>query len=871
MSGKGNHRLLASSGDRPTAARPRSQEQQRALPQRLGRGVTVNYATILLTGVVTLVTTRILLDHLGASGYGVFALAGSVVAYLELLELGFGTATTKMMAEDVDRRNESVLRTLNTNVAVLMVLGAVAAVIGVSVSGYAVEWFNIPSNLEGQAHVAFAIMSVAIAISIPFDTLGGALTAYSRLDLLSLSNMVRALSAAIGGAIAAIAGGGVVAITTVGASCGIATHLLRWSMLRRLLPGLRLSLSLVDRSRLKVTSHLTGWFMLGDATSVVVERLDLVVVGVVLGVKAAAVYAIGLKLAQLVLRAVQPFTVLFFPRASGLSADADEAGLAALLIDGTRVSLAVAMPIVLGLTFLAPLTIKVWVGSNFHDAAGVLVFLAVARGLSALTETAWWILAGSGWVRWTSSLSVVEALVNLAASIILAHVMGPAGVALGTLIGVVVARLPMTFILARRASSVKPGDFVRGVLVPHAAPAAVTTLVLIAARHWMPASLVAVLAAAAGSFLLYGAVYLAVGGSEAERARIRTLASQLRRKPTLIMHPPSTASALAPGRATTSVAICVCTFQRPVGLARLLDALPAALPTGPLAGFGDLRIRVVVIDNEVRATTEAIVAGRAAGAAWPIDYVCELSRGISYARNTAVRTVTPGADFVAFIDDDEVPEPGWLAGLLAAQREADADVVMGPKDAVFDQPPPSWVSRGGFFRPREFADSQPLHWATTANVLIRSELFALATPPFSERLALAGGEDTMFFRRVHLAGNSIMWTNGARVLEYVGRNRTTARWLVMREYRKGNTLGACLVDLENSGQRRARTWARAAFSVTNGLVVLATAAVRGRVGLVRGAQRIAFGVGLVAGMRNHIYQEYADESRSELAPAAAAR
>jgi succinoglycan biosynthesis protein ExoM len=862
MTGSARHRLVVSKRGQPTAKRSPSQEQ--ALPKRLGRGVLVTYGTILLTGVVTLITTRILLDHLGASGYGVYALAGSVVAYLELLELGFGTATTKMMAEDVDRHNESVLRTLNTNVAVLMVTGAVAIVIGVTLSGYAPEWFNIPSNLDGQAHIAFAIMSVAIAISIPFDTLGGALTAYGRLDLLSLSNMARALSAAVGGAIAAIAGGGVVAITSVGAACGVATHLLRWSMLRRLLPGLRLSPSLVDRSRLRVTTHLTGWFMLGDATAVVVERLDLVVVGVLLGVKAAAVYAIGLKLAQLLLRAVQPFTALFFPRASGLSADANEAGLSALLIDGTRVSLAVAMPIMLGLAFLAPLVIKVWVGASFHDAAGVLVFLAVARGLSALTETAWWVMAGSGWVRWTSSLSVVEAVVNLTASIALAHAMGPAGVALGTLIGVVVARLPVAFMLAKRASGVTPGDFVRGVLLPHAAPAAVTTAVLVAVRHWMPASLVGVLAASAGSFVLYGAVYLFLGASEAERAQIRSLVSRARRRPVQPTTPPSKGSAGAPNRTTTSIAVCACTFQRPIGLVRLLDALPAALPTGPLPGFGDVRIRVVVIDNEVSATTQAIVARRAAGAPWPLDYVHEPRRGISYARNTAVRTVTPGADFVVFIDDDEVPEPGWLAGLLASQLATDADVVMGPKDAVFEERPPSWVSRGGFFRPREFADGQPLHWATTANVLIRADLFALADPPFSERLTLAGGEDTLFFRRVHLAGKDIVWTTRARVREHIGPGRTTARWLIRREYRRGNTLGLCVVDLREFGRRGVKTFLRSAISITQGMFVLLTAVVRGRVGLVRGAQRIAFGLGLVAGMRNHVYQEYADVSAQEL-------
>ena len=37
--------------------------------------------------------------------------------------------------------------------------------------------------------------------------------------------------------------------------------------------------------------------------------------------------------------------------------------------------------------------------------------------------------------------------------------------------------------------------------------------------------------------------------------------------------------------------------------------------------------------------------------------------------------------WLAFIDDDEVPEPEWLAELLRVQRTCGADAVRGPADA----------------------------------------------------------------------------------------------------------------------------------------------------------------------------------------------
>src|SRR5205085_1203017 len=200
------------------------------------------------------------------------------------------------------------------------------------------------------------------------------------------------IGAAAGGALAAVLGGGVVAVTVAAVSFGIGVHYLRWRMLKRLVPGLRLSPKLVQRDRLRHTVRLSGWFMIRDTTAVIIDRMDLVVVGVVLGVKAAAVYAIGLKLAQVTLRALLPFTWLFFPRASGLSAANDRAGLSALLVDGTRVTLTVAVPITLVLCLLARPAIRAWVGDGFHGAASVLILLALARGLGAITETAWRLL-----------------------------------------------------------------------------------------------------------------------------------------------------------------------------------------------------------------------------------------------------------------------------------------------------------------------------------------------------------------------------------------------------------------------------------------------------------------------------------------------
>src|SRR5262245_65678342 len=70
--------------------------------------------------------------------------------------------------------------------------------------------------------------------------------------------------------------------------------------------------------------------------------------------------------------------------------------------------------------------------------------------------------------------------------------------------------------------------------------------------------------------------------------------------------------------------------------------------------------------------------GSASGAlAEPLPYpLCEPRPGISHARNAGV--AASRGFYVAFLDDDEVASPLWLASLLAAMREYATDIVVGP-------------------------------------------------------------------------------------------------------------------------------------------------------------------------------------------------
>jgi succinoglycan biosynthesis protein ExoM len=301
---------------------------------------------------------------------------------------------------------------------------------------------------------------------------------------------------------------------------------------------------------------------------------------------------------------------------------------------------------------------------------------------------------------------------------------------------------------------------------------------------------------------------------------------------------------------TLSVAVCVLTLERPVGLGRALEGI-AALE------HGDATVQVVVVDNDPDGSAAATVEAARSSVPFVIHHVIEPQRGIPYGRNRAVRLARElGATHVAFVDDDEVPCPTWLQLHLAEMTRSGADAVMGPVISVFEEPPPPWVLEGGFFDRRRRPTGTPMGYGTTSNVLVAIDAFGDEESPFAEWMGLSGGDDTHFFMRLLLRGGRISWCDEAAVEETVPASRVSARWLLRRRYRHGNTLSLCLRDLRDSPYRRLRRLAGASGRVVTGLGLALVGLVHGRAAVVAALQRSWYGAGQVAGLVGRRYDEY---------------
>ena len=303
------------------------------------------------------------------------------------------------------------------------------------------------------------------------------------------------------------------------------------------------------------------------------------------------------------------------------------------------------------------------------------------------------------------------------------------------------------------------------------------------------------------------------------------------------------------------VVVGLATFRRPVELGRLLTALSKIT-----YDLSDLV--VIVVDNDPEGSAFQVVEAARIGCGFEIRYEIEASPGIAPARNRVV-SIAADARYLAFIDDDETPEPGWLRELLSVRARFGADIVAGPVLAEMPVSSPAWLVQGGFFdRKRPVTGSEVLWNARTGNVLVDLRSTAVLGRLFEPEFNFIGCEDTHMFLRANRAGLKLVWADEAVCMEPVPAGRARPSWILKRALRGGTSASICEVSLAmgrcQRGTARLNRLVRGVAHVGLGSFRLVISGARlDRTSSLSWARRVCTGAGMVLGVFSIGYLEYA--------------
>jgi succinoglycan biosynthesis protein ExoM len=293
------------------------------------------------------------------------------------------------------------------------------------------------------------------------------------------------------------------------------------------------------------------------------------------------------------------------------------------------------------------------------------------------------------------------------------------------------------------------------------------------------------------------------------------------------------------------VSICIATYRRPHGLARLLDSLER-LKLPP-----ELVVETIVVDNDADGSAASIAQSRSESL-HPLRYCVEPRQNIAHARNRAVSEAS--GEWLVFIDDDEAAAESWIVEYLALVDREACDGAFGPVLAELEEAVTPWLDVQTFFSRRRYATGAPVGLADlrTSNALLHRRLFE--GRDFDSLFGRTGGSDSELFGRMLSSGARFLWCDEAQVVEFIPPERHRLGWLTQRAFR-----GGCV---STRLERRVRSTSRAycavrAIAFSGVLLLLAPLAVLG--GRRRLAQvwlRMSTQAGHLWSLLGRSYEEY---------------
>jgi O-antigen/teichoic acid export membrane protein len=487
----------------------------------LPANVLANWIGFAVALLVNFFLSPLIVHHLGASGYGVWTLLGTLTAYLGLLDLGIRTAVTRYVARSQSQGDHgTAIQVVSTGLAIFGAMAGLALVVATVIGLVAPSVFRIPAEYRMATQIVAVVAGASTAVALVNGAFGGVIVGLQRFDLVCVVDVATTLvrAALVLGVIAAQ--GGLVALAVAQLLASLVGALGTAWLGRRIYPGLRLRPAW-SRPHLRLIVSYGGYTFVAQLAASVIDRAGVIVLGVFLPMAAVTVFAIAGGLIDYARALVGGVRTTLAPQASALEGGGQHDALRELALRGARYCTLLAVPIAATLALRGSSFIELWMGAAYGGPSGaVLAVLAVRLVFLGATGAAANVMLGASRERAVARVLVAEAAASVAAMLVLVRPFGLLGVAWATTAPTVAAALVVWPWLLRQSFGVALRDYVGASwarpVAAHLPFIGATWLV----ERWWPASSLAVFAAQVAMLMPVGLLGLwLVGLSPDERRR----------------------------------------------------------------------------------------------------------------------------------------------------------------------------------------------------------------------------------------------------------------------------------------------------------------------------------------------------------------
>jgi O-antigen/teichoic acid export membrane protein len=451
------------------------------IAQFVGRGITLATSFALLPFIVS---------RVGAEPYGLYLLVVSVSGYFFVLDFGVAATLIKYVAEYRGRDDTATLhRIANAAFTFYVGVGAVAA-LGLGVAAvFADRLFGLDPAHVDTARQLLLVAAVAALATWPTTVFRGMAEGFQRYDVTARVDTIVQLVRA-GLIVAALPlGAGVVTLLVLLYASTLVINLACYGAVRRWDPGFILVFPARDASTFRRIFGFAAYIFAGSVASLVIFQLDYFVIGRLVSVAAITAFGVAATLHGAMKTIDNLLSAPPWAAGAELEGRADHARQRELFLRGTRyLALFFAPVVAIAVVFAGPI-IRFWMGGHFEESVMPARILLASWILVALWETGTGLLTARGILRVPLVLALIQAALHLGLAVSLAGPLGLSGVALATLLPVVVMWTPVMRYILRRLE-VRARVFFRQALLPALLPlAAAPLLAVILLSAWYPSNL----------------------------------------------------------------------------------------------------------------------------------------------------------------------------------------------------------------------------------------------------------------------------------------------------------------------------------------------------------------------------------------------
>lgn len=394
-----------------------------------------NWSALVVNIVLGFILTPLLILHLGQGGYGIWSLVASILGCYGLLDLGVSSALGRYVAwYDARGETHELNETVSTALLFFIIVGLGVAG-GVALGAVAIgHLFLDEADRVREFAWVLRLLGLATAINLLGQVFRSVLLGLERFvhrNVIAVMSQIVRAAMVVGVLLQGWGLVGVAAVTLL--SDAVATVAYVW-VVRRTCPTLH-----VSRGRLRWRS-LRPLLAFGLTSSVIVAadvirvNIDSMVIAWLISVEAVAIYHVAVLLVRYTTRFVFHGMGVLTPRLAGLDGQARHRELRGLVIRSMWVSAFLTAGGCLLLVVLGKAFIQLWVGAGFDAAYPVLAVFAGGMYLELAQLPAVNALYAMNRHRYLAVTRSIEAVANLVLSIIMVRYLGIVGVAVGTLI-----------------------------------------------------------------------------------------------------------------------------------------------------------------------------------------------------------------------------------------------------------------------------------------------------------------------------------------------------------------------------------------------------------------------------------------------------